>query len=103
MAITGYEVDQVMQVGDQEVPVPITWAYNHHYYASILNSKVARMVQAKVKEEDMRMGMSHGAKTMWQAQIIDGGEYKIPQVQLFSNILSLRRCWQSLLPPSFTS
>lgn len=34
MALMGYEVDQVMVNDDgNEVSVPITWAYNHHYIA----------------------------------------------------------------------
>ena len=102
MAITGYEVDQVMQSGDQEVSVPITWAYNHHYYATMLNSKVAKMVEAEVKETEMKMGMSHGAKTMWQAQIFQKQEYKVPQVQVFSegNGGEMRRSYHGY-PPGY--
>merc|ERR1719482_1032949 len=33
MAITGYEVDQVMKTDKGDVPVPINHAYNHHYVA----------------------------------------------------------------------
>jgi hypothetical protein len=41
IAIVGYEVDQVMMIVDKggqekEVPVPITWAYNHHYMAYLM-------------------------------------------------------------------
>ncbi|VEU35647.1 unnamed protein product [Pseudo-nitzschia multistriata] len=41
MAVVGYEVDQVRidPSTGREVPVPITWAYNHHYMAFLLGSR----------------------------------------------------------------
>ena len=37
MAITGYEMNQVIINNGVETPVPITWAYNHHYLAYLLD------------------------------------------------------------------
>ena len=34
MAITGFEMDWVMDDQGQDVSVPINWAYNHHFEAS---------------------------------------------------------------------
>jgi len=33
MAITGYEIDQVMKTDDGDKSIPIYNAYNHHYFA----------------------------------------------------------------------
>ena len=44
MAVTGYEVDQVRIINEQtrmEESVPITWAYNHHYGAFLVNENEA--------------------------------------------------------------
>ena len=40
MAVVGFEVDQVIRVsqnGDQDISVPISAAYNHHYSGSLNN------------------------------------------------------------------
>eukprot|EP00980_Cylindrotheca_fusiformis_P016758 scaffold5048_cov121-Cylindrotheca_fusiformis.AAC.9 len=87
MAITGYEVDQVRRTeSGEEVAVPITWAYNHHYVAYVLNSKKARLVKKKIPNEVSRRGMNHGAQEHWQAELLDDqlGSNEIPQVHMFS-------------------
>jgi len=46
IAITGYEMDQVFRTpGEPDKPVPITWAYNHHY-VSWINGRHVRMAKA---------------------------------------------------------
>eukprot|EP00536_Pseudo-nitzschia_multiseries_P007043 jgi/Psemu1/194397/e_gw1.157.89.1 len=61
MAVVGYEVDQVRidpDTGD-EVPVPITWAYNHHYMAFLLGG---RRADGTEKERDERSPSNHMVK-----------------------------------------
>lgn len=69
MAIVGYEVDQVRQdaVTGEEVSVPITWAYNHHYIASITNSQKVTLVQKEIDAtQPPHAGMfHHGGSTYW--------------------------------------
>lgn len=50
MAVIGYEPDQVQvnEVTGEEKPVPITWAYNHHYVAVLWNYKKARVSASKM-------------------------------------------------------
>lgn len=85
MAVTGYEVDQVMQnsVGE-EVSVPITWAYNHHYMAYLLNSKTTKMIETKVTDSMKKMGMNHGGTAQWTAHIFDEDAHDLPQAHFFS-------------------
>jgi len=71
MAITGYEQDQVMVVPtghpganpEQDVSVPINWAYNHHYMAW-MNGAHSELKQVQCDPEDP---MSHGAPHKWVA------------------------------------
>ena len=64
MAVVGYEVDQVQRTASgEDVSVPITWAYNHHYGAYLLNSKKAMLV----KKQGTRRGMNHGSNEYWTA------------------------------------
>jgi hypothetical protein len=94
MAVTGYEVDQVMTDPDsgEDRSVPITWAYNHHYTAFLLNSNKAKMVKEKVTSETSRLGMNHGSDEMWMVKVFgvddndddDDDESIIPQAQFFS-------------------
>lgn len=73
MAVTGYEVDQVRLTEDgEEAPVPITWAYNHHYGAFLSNSNKARLVKRKAGPE--RMYMNHNSKEYWTAEMIEDEE-----------------------------
>ena len=43
----GYEIDQVRVTPSGDVPVPITWAYQHHYGVFLLNAKKAKLVKVK--------------------------------------------------------
>lgn len=95
MAITGYEVDQVRQLeGGEEVSVPITWAYNHHYSAKVLNSKKAKLVKQKPNDHETipltsrdEYSIHHGAEEYWTPQVLvdDVDEDPIiPQVHWFA-------------------
>ncbi|CAB9505419.1 Stress up-regulated Nod 19 [Seminavis robusta] len=66
MAIVGYEVDQVRvdSATGKEVPVPITHAYNHHYVATMHNSKKGRVVQKKLSQEELDAMEPHHRATM---------------------------------------
>eukprot|EP00978_Attheya_sp_CCMP212_P008412 scaffold19815_cov58-Attheya_sp.AAC.3 len=89
MAVTGYEVDQVrMTDSGDEIPVPVTWAYPHHYEAFLLNSKKSRLVKKKVTDATAKLGMSHGGDEHWMAEVFgvedDSSTLEIPQVHFFS-------------------
>lgn len=72
MAVTGTEVDQVRVTKEgEEVSVPITWAYNHHYCAWLSNSKRAKLVKHQADSD--RMYMNHNSKEYWAAVAIDEG------------------------------
>lgn len=92
MAITGYEQDQVMvtptgQPGvnpDQDVSVPINWAYNHHYMAWM----TGQHSELKKVHADPGDPMAHGATT--KNVIVDKPsaasrpDTSIPTAQMFS-------------------
>ncbi|CAJ1925741.1 unnamed protein product [Cylindrotheca closterium] len=87
MAITGYEVDQVRidEASGEEVSVPITWAYNHHYVTYVLNSKKARLVKKKTTEEMKKRGFHHGMDEYLGAEMLsEEPDNEIPQVHMFS-------------------
>jgi len=78
MALVGYEVDQVMvdAASGEEVSVPITWAYNHHYMVFLMGKTeiehATTMAERPVTPAMKREGMGHGvgmatatAITMW--------------------------------------
>lgn len=70
MAIVGYELNQVMKTSNgEDVSVPITWAYNHHYGAFVLNSKLVTMVKGMATEASIKMGLNHGAAQHWKAVV----------------------------------
>lgn len=70
MAVTGYEVDQVrVTPSGKEVPVPITWAYNHHYGGYLSNSEKTKFIKRPAGPD--RMYMNHNSKEYWTAQVID--------------------------------
>ena len=93
MAITGYEQDQVMvspagKPGvnpDQDVSVPINWAYNHHYMAW-MTGKHSELV--RIPNPDPNDVSAHGSPMKWMA--IDkptAGERlnkNVPTSQMFS-------------------
>ena len=93
MAITGYEQDQVMvspvgQPGvnpDQDVSVPINWAYNHHYMAW-MTGKYSKMV--RIPNPDPNDVMAHGSPMRWMAVEIpsaaDRPDNSTPTSQMFS-------------------
>lgn len=68
IAIVGYEVDQVFVNPDgSESPVPITWAYNHHYEAYLRNAKASFMSVNPNSSIDDDFGQyNHGAKAQWK-------------------------------------
>mmetsp|Transcript_39782 Transcript_39782/g.92029 ORF Transcript_39782/g.92029 Transcript_39782/m.92029 type:complete len:894 (-) Transcript_39782:67-2748(-) len=92
MAITGYEMDQVMvdpvgqpgQHPERDVSVPINWAYNHHYMAWMTGS------HSELKKVPASPGdpMAHGATTKWIAidrfSAASRADPTIPTSQMFS-------------------
>jgi hypothetical protein len=73
LAITGYEQDQVMvnPVGkpgvnpEQDVSVPINWAYNHHYGFHLLG-KHAELKEITITDEN-ELWENHGHNKKWIA------------------------------------
>jgi hypothetical protein len=87
MAVTAYEVDQVRRTeSGEEVSVPITWAYNHHYCANLVNSRRAKLVMRKASAEAVKLGLNHGAAEHLVAEVFGVNEEdpEIPQVHFFS-------------------
>jgi hypothetical protein len=95
LAMVGYEVDQVRldEATGEEVSVPISWAYNHHYCAYLYNRKKTRLVQQATTPETAHM--SHGSDTVWvvvpleesDSETADGvpsNNLAYPQSQFFS-------------------
>jgi hypothetical protein len=85
MAITGYEVNQVRLDDDgKEAPVPITWAYNHHFVAWLSNSNKTRLVKHKGGSLHRN---SHGSDEYYKAELIhpyQDSESEFPQMTIFS-------------------
>ena len=68
IAIVGYEVNQVFRYSNgSETPVPITWAYNHHYEAYLRNDNTDfyQVDPNTVDEEDLGQ-YNHGARAQWR-------------------------------------
>lgn len=94
MAITGYEVDQVRITKDgEDIPVPITWAYNHHYGATLVNSRKFQLVRKETTADAAKLGLAHGAShhlvgefKEGMAPVEDGDSNgdEIPQMHWFS-------------------
>ena len=95
MAVVGYEVDQVQADGTS---VPITWAYNHHYCAWLMNSHTARLVHKPVDQRAHRMGLTHGNAQYYmdvESYDEDDDTTEYPSVQFFSegNGGEMRKSW----------
>ncbi|CAJ1924746.1 unnamed protein product [Cylindrotheca closterium] len=91
MAVTGYEVDQVrITDSGEEIPVPITWAYNHHYGANLVNSRKMQMVMKPTTPDAAKLGLAHGASHHLVGEFKEGmqpdddDDTEIPQIQFFS-------------------
>lgn len=92
MAITGYEMDQVMvtptghpgEQPEKDVSVPINWAYNHHYMAWMTGDH-SRLQKVRASPEDP---MAHGADSMWMAVDEPSAAARVhksaPTAQMFS-------------------
>ena len=81
MAIVGYEMDQVFK-GADDVSLPITWAYNHHYIAYILGGDSKLINYAVLRDSDHGY-YNHGAKKTWT--VYEGVKVdNIPNTQMFS-------------------
>ena len=73
MAITGYEQDQVMVTPtgkpgvnpDQDVSVPINWAYNHHFETWVVGAH-AEMKHVEITDKD-ELWAHHGMADKWVA------------------------------------
>ncbi|VDI62037.1 Hypothetical predicted protein [Mytilus galloprovincialis] len=93
MAITGYEQDQVMVYPldkpglnpENDVSVPINWAYNHHYMAWMTGNH-SKLV--KIQNPDPSDVSAHGSPMKWVAVDLPSAkdrEYKnVPTSQMFS-------------------
>ena len=83
IAITGYEQDQVMvepvgQPGvnpEQDVSVPINWAYNHHYMTWMVGAH-GRMAEVVALPNDTS---AHGAPTKWVVQDLPSAKDRLEQ------------------------
>ena len=96
MAIVGYEVDQVRRVPDkngqlQDIPVPITHAYNHHYIAALTDDRQGRMVKKALPPVLEHAVMTHGTNQLWDFEAFDDDPQRtinspegIPHAQIFS-------------------
>jgi len=93
MAVVGYEVDQVFESNGKSVP--ITYAYNHHYCAWLLNREKVTLVKQKRGTHDgdgdavYAMGLNHGSDEHWVPKPLGGGVDEIsaesyPTNQFFS-------------------
>ena len=74
MAIVGYEIDQVVVGADEDIPVPITHAYNHHYMAYMYDSRQGQMVRKKIPPELKHKTMAHGLDTMLKFEYRNGDD-----------------------------
>ena len=84
MAVTGYEVDQVRITKDgEDTPVPITWAYNHHYGANLVNSIKFQLVRKEMTADAAKLGLAHGA-SHHLVGVDDSYGDEIPQMHFFS-------------------
>mmetsp|Transcript_19469 Transcript_19469/g.23306 ORF Transcript_19469/g.23306 Transcript_19469/m.23306 type:complete len:842 (-) Transcript_19469:99-2624(-) len=93
IAITGYEMDQVMVTptghpgvnSSKDVSVPITWAYNHHYMLWMTGSY---SYMEEVQNPDPNDVSAHGAPMKWQPvetpEAALRADLSIPTSQLFS-------------------
>lgn len=70
VAIIGYEVAVVEQTGSGDVPVPMNSMYNHHFEASIINSRHVKVVKRQVTPEIARRIMSHGRAEILMPEVI---------------------------------
>merc|ERR1712012_633752 len=68
MALVGYETDQVMRTAEGDVPVPITWAYNHHFvaYMSGAYSELQQLQGEELKNPGMA---NHGAQATYMTMM----------------------------------
>ena len=67
IAITGYEMNQVIINNGIETPVPITWAYNHHYLAYLLD-KNTQLVKVNHTNQNDHGQFNHGAREFWKVE-----------------------------------
>lgn len=88
IAIVGYEVDQVKRTPHgEDIPVPITHAYNHHYMAWLSSSKHAKLTKKKATEDMIRLGVTHGMDEYWDVEGSDssaGSDTEVPTQTCFS-------------------
>lgn len=86
MAITGYEVDQVMKTPDGDKSVPIYHAYNHHYFGWLMgdHSEMFKLDEPKAGQNptywDIRDSADKPANLSYPTNIVfkenPGGEYR---------------------------
>jgi hypothetical protein len=92
MAITGYEVDQVMKTPDGDKSVPIYNAYNHHYFGWLMgdHSEMFRLDEPKSGQNptywDIRDSADKPADLTYPTNIVFKEN---PGAQLFPSFLPL--------------
>lgn len=89
MAVVGFEADQVIRTASGDVPVPIHWAYNHHFVAFLLNTRAVEMKKVHGSHSKLH-GLGHGAGEVTVPVIkdsfiaADSGEIEIPLTDVFN-------------------
>eukprot|EP00961_Rhodomonas_salina_P007986 108157-Rhodomonas_salina.2 len=77
MAIVGFEVNQVRVTPTGDIPVPITWAYNHHFVAWLANSKKVKFTKQKADPHGPHRGLYHGAQEQWLPELLKKGDEEL--------------------------
>ena len=84
MAITGYEMDQVIvHPNGTEESIPCTWSYNHHY-VSHLQGANSKMVKTKKNPNYQMYDFSHGPDS-YHFVTINKSLTSMPSSQTFSS------------------
>lgn len=78
MAVVGFELDQVMEDGNNnEFSVPINAVYNHHFESTMIGGSVARFELASPEDpriREMRSSMGHGIPPHQPYWLVVGGD-----------------------------
>lgn len=79
----GYEADQVFRKNGEDISVPITWTYNHHYEAFLTNSD-SKFVRISTNSSNNDWGIyNRGAKKFWEIDYNSSSKNGIPNSIFF--------------------
>ena len=86
MAIVGYEMNQVFKGNgeSEDISVPITWAYNHHYETYLLGNNTYLEKNNNTNYTNDWGIYNHGSKSLWNLNPIFDTPFEIPHSQFFS-------------------